>query len=132
NLSYGSAAGMLRAVVTDETFNCEDDRPPAVAWADTVIYEAHLSGLSMLHEEVHPRERGTFATLAEQHVIEYLRELGITAIELMPIHAFVRDRHLLQMGLQNYWGYNTIGFFAVEPRYLATGTSTEMRVAIRR
>jgi isoamylase len=127
-----SAPGMLKAVVTDETFNWGDDRPPAVPWADTVIYEAHLRGLTMLHEEVHPRERGTFAALADQHVIEYLRELGITAIELMPIHAFVQDRHLLQMGLQNYWGYNTIGFFAVEPRYLATGTSTEMRVAIRR
>jgi isoamylase len=112
-----SAPGMLKAVVTDETFNWGDDRPPAVPWADTVIYEAHLRGLTMLHEEVHPRERGTFAALADQHVIEYLRELGITAIELMPIHAFVQDRHLLQKGLRNYWGYNTIGFFAVEPRY---------------
>jgi glycogen operon protein len=127
-----SAPGMLKAIVTDEPFNWGDDRPPGIPWADTVIYEAHLRGLTMLQEEVHPRERGTFAALADQRVIDYLRQLGITAIELLPIHAFVQDRHLLQKGLHNYWGYNTIGFFVVEPRYLASGSSTEMRIAVRR
>ena len=91
-----SAAGMLKAVVGDETFNWGDDRPPAVPWADTVIYEAHLRGLTMLRDEVRHRERGTFAALADPHVIDYFQRLGITAIELMPIHAFIQDRHLLQ------------------------------------
>jgi glycogen operon protein len=127
-----SAPSMLKAVVTDETFNWGDDRSPAVPWADTVIYEAHLRGLTMLYENVRPRERGTFAALSNQRVIDYLRHLGVTAIELMPIHAFVQERHLLQRNLSNYWGYNTIGFFAIEPRYLAGGSSNEMRAAVRR
>ncbi len=127
-----SAAGTLKAVVTDESFNWGDDRPPGVPWADTVIYEAHLRGLTMLYEHVRPPERGTFAALGDPGVVDYLRGLGITAIELLPIHAYVQDRHLLQKNLSNYWGYNTIGFFAVEPRYLSSGSSNEMRVAIRR
>jgi isoamylase len=127
-----SAPCMLKAVVTDETFNWGDDRPPNVPWSDTVIYEAHLRGLTMLFEELRPHERGTFAALGHQRVIDYLRRLGVTAIELMPIHAFVQDRILLQKKLTNYWGYNTIGFFAIEPRYLSSGASNEMRVAIRR
>jgi isoamylase len=127
-----SAPAMPKAVVTDESFNWGDDRAPATPWADTVIYEAHLRGLTMLREDVRPHQRGTFAALGEQSVIDYLRRLGVTAIELLPIHAFVQDRQLLQKGLRNYWGYNTIGFFAIEPRYLASGSSNEMRVAIRR
>ncbi|HLH11696.1 MAG TPA: glycogen debranching protein GlgX [Methylovirgula sp.] len=127
-----SAPGALKSVVTDETFNWGDDRPPATPWANTVIYEAHVRGLTMLRGDLLPPERGTFAALSEPRIIDYLRKLGITAIELMPIHAFIDDRLLLQKGLRNYWGYNTIGFFAVEPRYLATGFSNEMRVAVRR
>ena len=109
-------------------------RPPArVPWADTVIYEAHLRGLTMLRRRDAARtERGTFAALGDHRVIDYLRRLGITAIELLPVHAFVQDRTLLQKNLSNYWGYNTIGFFAIEPRYLSTGSANEMRVAIRR
>jgi len=127
-----SAPGMPKAVVTDESFNWGDDRPPNTPWADTVIYEAHLRGLTMLREEVRPDQRGTFAALGDPRVIDHLRRLGVTAVELLPIHAFVQDRDLLQKGLRNYWGYNTIGFFAIEPRYLASGSSNEMRVAIRR
>jgi glycogen operon protein len=78
------------------------------------------------------RERGTFAALADPAVIDHLRRLGITAVELMPVHAFVQDRHLLQRGLRNYWGYNTLNFFAVEPRYLSDGSCDEMRIAVRR
>src|SRR5205807_4719899 len=100
--------------------------------SETVIYEAHVRGLTMLRDDIRPNERGTFAALADERVIDHLRRLGITAVELMPIHAFVQDRHLLQKGLRNYWGYNTIGFFAIEPRYLSDGSINEMRVAIRR
>jgi isoamylase len=127
-----SAPGMVKAVVTDESFNWADDRPPNVPWSDTVIYEAHLRGLSMLCDDIRPNERGTFAALAEPKIIDHLRRLGITAIELLPIHAFVQDRNLLEKGLRNYWGYNTLGFFAVEPNYLSESSAHEMRVAVRR
>jgi isoamylase len=127
-----SALNMLKAVVTDESFAWGDDRPPEVPWPDTVIYEAHLRGLTMLNANISPHERGSFAALGHPTVIDYLRRLGVTAIELLPIHAFVQDRALLQHSLSNYWGYNTISFFTIEPRYLASGSANEMRVAVRR
>ena len=127
-----SAPGMVKGVVTDESFNWADDRSPNTPWSDTVIYEAHLRGLTMLCDDIRPNERGTFAALSEPTVIDHLRRLGITAVELLPIHAFVQDRHLLQKGLRNYWGYNTLGFFAIEPHYLSENTAHEMRVAVRR
>ena len=127
-----SAPGMLKAVVADDSFNWADDRPPAVPWSDTVIYEAHVRGLSMLRPDLRPNERGTFAALGDPHVIDHLRRLGVTAVELLPVHAFVQDRSLLEKGLRNYWGYNTIGFFAPEPRYLSDNTADEMRIAVRR
>jgi isoamylase len=127
-----SAPAMLKGVVTDDSFNWGDDHPPAVPWSDTVIYEAHVRGLTMLREDIRPHERGTFAALAHPAVIDHLCRLGITAIELMPVHAFVQDRSLQQRGLRNYWGYNTLGFFAPEPSYLSDGSPNEMRVAIRR
>jgi isoamylase len=126
-----SAPCMPKAVVTDETFNWGDDRPPNIPWADTVIYEAHLKGLTQTQMHLRPNERGTFAALVDDGVITHMRRLGITALELMPIHAFVQDRNLLQRGLRNYWGYNTLSFFAIEPCYLASGASNEARVAIR-
>jgi glycogen operon protein len=127
-----SAPGMLKAVVTDDVFDWGNDRPPDIPWSRTVIYEAHLRGLTMLRQDIRPNERGTFAALGDARVIEYLQKLGITTVELMPIHAFVQDRVLLERGLKNYWGYNTIGFFAIEPRYLSDGSRNEMRVAVRR
>jgi glycogen operon protein len=135
DLSYDrrdSAPGMIKGVVTDDSFNWVDDRAPNTPWSDTVIYEAHLRGLTMLREEVQANERGTFAALAEPKIIDHLRRLGVTAVELLPIHAFVQDRYLLQKGLRNYWGYNTIGFFAIEPHYLSDNSAHEMRVAVRR
>jgi len=123
---------MLKAVVTDDSFNWADDRPPNVPWSDTVIYETHVRGLSMLRHDLQPNERGTFAALADPSFIDHLRRLGVTAVELLPIHAFVQDRNLLQKGLRNYWGYNSIGFFAPEPRYLSDNTPDEMRIAVRR
>jgi isoamylase len=127
-----SAQGMIKAVVADDGFSWGDDRPPNVPWSETVVYETHLRGLTMLREDIRPNERGTFAALADESVIDHLRRLGITAIELLPIHAFVQDRYLLQKSLRNYWGYNSIGYFAIEPRYLSDGSINEMRVAIRR
>jgi glycogen operon protein len=127
-----SAPGMVKGVVTDDSFNWADDRPPNVPWSDTVIYEAHLRGLTMLCEDIRPNERGTFAALGEPKIIDHLRRLGVTAIELLPIHAFVQDRFLLEKGLRNYWGYNTLGFFAIQPSYLSENSPHGMRVAVRR
>jgi isoamylase len=127
-----SAPGMLKAVVADDSFNWADDRPPAVPWSDTVIYEVHVRGLSMLRPDLRPNERGTFAALGDPHFIDHMRRLGVTTVELLPVHAFVQDRYLLQKSLRNYWGYNTVGFFAPEPRYLSDNTADEMRIAVRR
>jgi isoamylase len=127
-----SAPGMFKAVVTDDSFNWADDRHPNIPWPDTIIYEVHLRGLSMQCENLRQNERGTFAALAEPEFINHLRRLGATAVELLPIHAFMQDRQLLEKGLSNYWGYNTLGFFAIEPRYLSESSANEMRVAVRR
>jgi len=126
-----SAPAVMKAVVTADTFHWGDDRSPNIPWSDLVIYEAHVRGLTMLREELRPRERGTFAALAEPGVIGHLRRLGVNAIELMPIHAFVQDQDLLKKNLRNYWGYNTLSFFAIEPAYLSDGSTEEMRLAVR-
>ena len=127
-----SAPAMIKAAVVDERFNWQDDRRPNVPWPDTVIYELHVKGFTQLLDRVSSRERGTFAALADPEVIAYLKQLGITTVELMPIHAFLQDRYLLDKGLKNYWGYNTLAFFAPEQRYLATGHPDEIRSAVRR
>jgi len=127
-----SAPAMVKAQVIDDSFHWGDDRRPHTPWSDTVIYEAHVRGLTKLLDAVAPQERGTFAALSHPFVIDHLRRLGITAIELMPVHAFLQDRTLLEKGLSNYWGYNTLAFFAPEPRYLASGAAHEMRMAVRR
>ncbi len=127
-----SAPAMPKGIVTDESFNWGDDRPPGIPWSDTVIYEAHVRGLTRQHPAIIPPERGTFAGLAAAPMIEHYRRLGITAIELLPVHAFVHDRRLVQQRLRNYWGYNTLAFFAPEPSYLHDHSPNEMRVAIRR
>jgi isoamylase len=127
-----SAPGVLKGVVSEDVFDWGDDRPPNIPWSRTVIYEAHVRGLTMLRTDVRSNERGTFAALADPNVLHYLRDLGVTAVELLPIQAFLQDRALLERRLKNYWGYNTIGFFAIEPRYLSDGSRNEMRVAVRR
>jgi glycogen operon protein len=128
-----SARAMPKGVVVDDSFNWGDDRPPMVPWERTVIYEAHVRGLTALHELVPPRERGTFAALANPHVIEHLQRLGITAIELLPVHAFMQDRFLVERRLRNYWGYSTLAFFAPEPRYLVEPwMRNQVKVAVRR
>ncbi|HEX4114199.1 MAG TPA: glycogen debranching protein GlgX [Stellaceae bacterium] len=127
-----SAAAMPKAVVADDAFNWGDDRHPNVPWQETIIYEAHVRGLTLKRHDIAPEERGSFAALGNQRVIDDLRRLGVTAIELMPIHNFVQDRHLLEKNLHNYWGYNTLGYFAPERRYLSSGSTNEIKVAVRR
>ncbi|GIZ53277.1 glycogen debranching protein GlgX [Noviherbaspirillum aridicola] len=126
-----SAPAMPKAVVTDTSFNWHDDRAPNVPWEKTVIYETHVRGMTMRAEAVHPRQRGTFAGLADPFVIDHLTRLGVTAVELLPVHAYLQDRRLVAMGLSNYWGYNTLSYFAPEPRYLSDGSPNEMRHAVR-
>jgi glycogen operon protein len=126
-----SGPAVPKAVVVHDAFSWEDDRKPNTPWADTVIYEAHVRGLTKLFEEARPPQRGTFAALGHPKVIDHLKRLGVTAIELMPVHAYLQDRILLEKGLANYWGYNTLAFFAPEPRYLS-GSNNEMRIAVRR
>ena len=116
-----SAPFMPKSVVIDTAFTWGADRAPRIPWRETIIYEAHVKGLTMHHPDVPENLRGTYAGLASAPIIEYLKSLGITAIELMPVHAFVQDQHLRDRGLHNYWGYNSIGFFAPEGRYAAAG-----------
>tara|TARA_R110002020_G_scaffold58372_8_gene160080 strand:+ start:229 stop:2331 length:2103 start_codon:yes stop_codon:yes gene_type:complete len=127
-----SAPAMPKAVVTQSAFDWSQDIRPKTPWSETVIYEAHVKGLTKLLEDVPPRERGTYAALSHPKVIAHLKRVGATALELLPIHSFVQDRRLQEAGLTNYWGYNTLSFFAPEGRYMASDNSDELRIAIRR
>ncbi len=106
-----------KCVVVDDAFTWGDDRAPRVPWTKTIIYEAHVRGLTMLRKDVPPAWRGTFRGLASPQIIEHLHRIGVTAIELLPVHAHIDESTLSEKGLRNYWGYSTIGFFAPEPRY---------------
>ena len=112
-----SAAFVPRCRVIDPAFTWGHDRPPRTPWERTIIYELHVRGYTKLHPEVSEELRGTFRGLTEPAVLDYIRGLGVTAVELMPVHTFVNDSHLLEKGLTNYWGYNTISFFAPARRY---------------
>jgi isoamylase len=103
--------------VVDNAFTWGDDRPPRTPWHKTLIYEAHVKGMTMRHPGVPEKLRGTYTGLASEAVIRHLRDLGVTAIELLPVHHFLKDRHLVDTGRTNYWGYNTLSFFAPEPTY---------------
>ncbi|HMN81368.1 MAG TPA: glycogen debranching protein GlgX, partial [Burkholderiaceae bacterium] len=126
-----SAPYMPRCKVVESAFSWGDDRRPAVPWHETVIYEVHVRGFTKRHPEVPPEQRGTYAALSCAPVVDYLRRLGVTTVELMPVHAFPDDRHLLDRGLRNYWGYNTIGYFAPEHRYSASGKINEFKTMVR-
>jgi glycogen operon protein len=115
-----SAAHMMHGVVTDPYFDWDGDRRLEVPYADTVIYEAHVKGLTQLHPDVPEELRGTYAGLTHPAVVEHLLRLGVTAVELMPVHQFVQDQALVEKGLRNYWGYNTLGFFAPHEAYAST------------
>jgi glycogen operon protein len=133
--SEDSAPHTFRSVVAQPYFDWGNDRRLEIPWNETVIYEAHVKGLTMRHPDVPPALRGTYAGLAHPAVIEHLKMLGITALELLPIHAFVHDGFLLDRGLRNYWGYNTIGYFAPHPEYAsvrsATGAVAELKSMVR-
>jgi len=127
-----SAPAMPKAVVTQSAFDWSQDVRPETPWSETVIYEAHAKGLTRLLEDVPKQQRGTFAALSHPKVIAHLKRVGATALELLPIHSIVQDRRLQEAGLTNYWGYNTLSFFAPESRYMASDNSDELRIAIRR
>lgn len=126
-----SAAGIPKCQVIDTSFTWGDDCPPQVPWHDTVIYELHVKGFTALNPKVHPALRGTYAALATAPVVSYLKKLGITAVELMPVHTFIDDRHLVEKGLRNYWGYNSLGFFAPDMRYSASGHVNEFKTMVK-
>jgi glycogen operon protein len=123
-----SAAGVPKAVVLTDDFDWEGDRPLATPWHRTLLYEAHVKGLTKLHPEVPEPLRGTYAGLAHPAVLEHLQRLGVTAVELLPIHAHVDEPFLVNKGLTNYWGYNTLAYFAPDARF-STATSLGGQVA---
>ena len=113
-----NARGMPKAVVVDEAFNWgRRELRPSIPWEDTIIYEAHVKGLTQKRDDVPPNLRGTYGGLASPAMIEHLKRLGVTTIELLPIHGLIDDRMLVEKKLSNYWGYNTLAFFAPEARY---------------
>jgi len=116
-----SAPFVPRSVVISPYFDWSDDRHPRTPWHETVLYEAHVKGLTMRHPEVPPELRGTYLGLASQPVIEHLTRLGVTAVELMPVHQFVHDHRLVELGLRNYWGYNSIAYLAPHNEYAVYG-----------
>src|SRR5712671_3377645 len=127
-----SARFMPKCRVIDSAFTWDHDRHPRNSWEETIVYEMHVRGFTIRHPAVGERQRGTFAGLASPAVIDYLVGLGVTAIELLPIHAAVTERRLTDLGLSNYWGYQTIGFFAPDPRFLPAGAVDEFKTAVKR
>ena len=119
------AAAVPKCVVVDPRFEWEDDRPPRTPWHETVIYEAHVKGFTKRHPEVREDLRGTYAGLASEPALAYLRDLGVTAVELLPVHHVADEHFLLDRGLTNYWGYSSIGYLAPHALYAATGTRGE-------
>jgi glycogen operon protein len=112
-----NAAYAPLSVVVDDSFDWEDDFHPEIPWNHTIIYEAHVRGMTMLHPEIPAELRGTFLGLCSESVIRHLKGLGITAVELMPVHQHVDEYRLVQLGLTNYWGYNTLSYFAPDTRF---------------
>ncbi|MGI8475587.1 MAG: glycogen debranching protein GlgX, partial [Thermomicrobiales bacterium] len=112
-----NAPWVPKSVVIDPSFDWEDDAPPRIPWSETVIYEAHVKGLTRLLSEIPEAQRGTYAGLRHPATLRHLKNLGVTAVELLPVHAFIDDDFLVHRSLRNFWGYNTLGFFAPEARY---------------
>ena len=120
-----SAPYVPKSVVIDPNFDWDGDKPPKTSYHKSIIYETHVKGFTKLHPDIPEDIRGTYAALAHPVTIKYLTDLGITAVELMPVHHFIRDRHLYENDLSNYWGYNSIGFFAPDVRYSRSGEHGE-------
>jgi glycogen operon protein len=125
-----NARSMLKSVVVDQAHTWPGDHRPKVAWEDTIFYEAHAKGLTQMREDVPKEWRGTYRGLAAPSMIEHLQKLGVTSIELLPIHSFLDEPHLQPHGLKNYWGYNSLSFFAPERRYAAENAQTELRSTV--
>ena len=126
-----SAPGMIKSMVVDPAFTWGSDHAPRTPWHKSTIYELHVKGFTIQHPQVPAALRGTYAGLGTAPVIDHLLKLGITAIELMPVHYFIDDRVLVQRGLRNYWGYNSIGFFAPAARYCSTGSINEFKTMVK-
>jgi len=130
---HDSAGHVPKSVVINPAFVWGGDRQPRIPWEATLIYEVHVKGFTQQHPDVPPELRGTYAGLGSFAAIDYLQELGVSAVELLPVHHHVNDRRLVEMGLTNYWGYNTIGFFAPDSRYSATGEPvSEFKTMVKR
>lgn len=127
-----NAAGMPKCMVIDPAFTWGDDRPPRIPWNDTVIYEMHVKGFTMQHPDIPPQLRGTYAGLTTGPAIDHLKRLGVTTVELMPVHSFLDDHRLVKEGLRNYWGYNSFGYFAPDARYSATGLVSEFKTMVKK
>ena len=121
-----SADDMPKGVVIDPSFTWGEDRKPLTPWNRTVIYECHLRGMTMLHPDIRDEIRGTYLAMASDPIIDHLLSLGVSAVELMPVHQFVADRQLVERGLTNYWGYNTIAFFAPHAAYATGGLGQQV------
>jgi isoamylase len=120
-----SAPFIPKSVVIDNAFDWQGDKAPKIPYHRSIIYETHVKGFTRLHPEVPKEIQGTYAAMGHPVTIEHLKKLGITAVELLPVHHFVADRHLVEKGLTNYWGYNSIGFFAPDVRYCSSGLQGE-------
>ncbi|MEX1241969.1 MAG: glycogen debranching protein GlgX [Cyclobacteriaceae bacterium] len=120
-----SAPFIPKSVVVNNNFDWEGDRPPKIPYHQSIIYETHVKGFTKMHPAIPDEIKGTYAGAAHPVTIGYLKKLGITAVELLPVHHFVADRHLVERGLTNYWGYNSIGFFAPDVRYSSSGVMGE-------
>ena len=126
-----SAPHVPRSVVVSPYFDWAGDHPPRVPWADTVIYETHVRGATIRHPDVPEEVRGTYSGIAHPAFVDHLQQLGVTAVELLPIHHFVHDAHLVERGLRNYWGYNSIGFLSAHGGYAARGQAGEQLQEVR-
>ncbi|MBS3803205.1 MAG: glycogen debranching protein GlgX [Oleiphilaceae bacterium] len=134
DLSYDdrdSASGMPRSRVVDTSFNWEGDKRPNTPWQETILYELHVKGFTRQHPDLPQYIRGTYAALATAPVIDHLKSLGITAVELLPVHAHLDNRYLSERGLSNYWGYNSIGFFAPDAGYTNSDQTAEFKAAVK-
>lgn len=125
-----SASLVPKSVVTGELFEWGQGGRPDTSWSETIIYEAHLKGLSMLRDDLPQTMRGTCAALADPRLHEHLHKIGVTTVELLPVHAFLQDHFLVERGLRNYWGYNTLAYFAPQNEYLSGGQTNDLRRAI--
>ncbi len=126
-----NAAGMPKCRVIDPAFSWGDDRRPTIDWHEMVVYELHVRGFTMQHPDVPAPLRGTYAGLATAPVIEHLQRLGVTTVELLPVHSFIDDRRLIENDLRNYWGYNSIGFFSPDHHYSASGHVGEFKTMVK-